>query len=86
MRNAEKILRALANKRRLNIVKYLDVKKGASVGDIASAIKLSFRATSRHLNVLYIADLVAREQVGLKVIYRIPSTRDAITKAVLDDY
>ena len=65
----ERILKALANKRRLAIIKYLRNNRRASVGDIAEAIKLSFKATSKHLIMLDHVDLVEKEQIGLTVIY-----------------
>lgn len=65
----ERILKALANKRRLAIIKYLQINRRASVGDVAEAIKLSFKATSKHLLILDHVDLVEKEQVGLTVIY-----------------
>ena len=66
----EKILKALANKRRLAILGYLS-KQESSVGSIATHIRLSFRSTSRHLAVLSNVDCVEREQKGLQVFYRI---------------
>lgn len=65
----ERILKALANKRRLAIIKYLQSNRRASVGDVAEAIKLSFKATSKHLLILDHVDLVEKEQIGLTVIY-----------------
>ena len=65
----ERILKALANKRRLAIIKHLRNNRRASVGDIAEAIKLSFKATSKHLVILDHVDLVEKEQIGLTVIY-----------------
>jgi len=69
-----RVLKALANNRRLAIVRYVKKHKEASVGDIAQAIKLSFRATSRHLAVLFSADILDREQRNIQVFYRIAST------------
>jgi len=40
-------LKALANRRRILIVRYLRVVKEAVVGGIADKIKLSFKSTSR---------------------------------------
>lgn len=65
----EKILKALANHRRLLILKILKNKKRESVGAIAKEIKLSFKATSRHLTVLYSKNLLEREQVSLQIFY-----------------
>lgn len=69
MREYEKILKALANRRRLHIVKFLKEKKEANVGDIAGEIKLSFKATSKHLSVLLGADIVTKEQRSLSAYY-----------------
>ena len=65
----EKSLKALANRRRLAVVKYLTSHKYASVGEIAWHLKLSVAATSRHLRQLANADIVATEQVGTIVNY-----------------
>lgn len=67
----EKALKALANRRRLAILGYLKREKEASVGDIARAIKLSIKATSKHLRILAGADLVARDQRNLLGFYRL---------------
>ncbi|MBP6905035.1 MAG: winged helix-turn-helix transcriptional regulator [Candidatus Pacebacteria bacterium] len=70
-KHLEKILKALANKRRLSILKYLKSKPRASVGTIAGAIKLSFKSTSKHLSVLANVELLEKEQVGLTVYYKV---------------
>lgn len=67
----ERSLKALANIRRLSIVKYVKKENESNVGDIASEIKLSFAATSRHLNLLAAANILDREQRGLEMFYRI---------------
>ena len=64
----EKILKALANRRRLKILQLLKERRRVSVTEIAGHIKLSFKSTSRHLSVLRNADLVEGEQVGLSVL------------------
>lgn len=69
----EKTLKALANKRRLQILRYLKNVKEAPVGDIAEEIRLSFKSTSRHLSVLASADIVEKEQRSLQVFYRLSS-------------
>ena len=83
IKETEKILKALANRRRLAIVKYLDHAHSASVGDIADQIRLSFRATSKHLGVLRSADIVDREQVNLSMIYSLTKPSSIILKSVL---
>ena len=64
----EKLFKAIANHRRVAILRYL--KSGsATVGEIAKAIKLSVKATSRHLQILSGAGYVVAEQRGLYVHY-----------------
>jgi DNA-binding transcriptional ArsR family regulator len=82
LRELERILKALANKRRLAIVACLKEKGEASVGDIAEHIKLSFKATSKHLGVLYAAYVVEREQRSLQMIYKLSSTPHPLTKYI----
>ncbi len=71
IKNLERQLKALANHRRLKIMFYLKREREASVGDIAGAIHLSFKATSKHLGLLLAADLLEREQRGLLMFYRL---------------
>lgn len=85
MRHHEKILKALANRRRLEIVKYLKDKKRANVGDIAEHIKLSFKSTSRHLAVLSGADLLEKEQKSLLVFYSITPKLPHLAKLVISE-
>ncbi len=71
MRDLERTLKALANRRRLAILGYLKQKQEATVGEIAGKIKLSFKATSKHLGILTAADIIEHEQRSLQVYYRI---------------
>ncbi len=71
MRELEKSLKALANRRRLGILKYLKAQGEAAVADIASEIHISFKATSKHLGVLHGADIVEREQKSAQVFYHL---------------
>lgn len=79
----EKILKALANHRRLAILKYLLVKKSATVGDVAQVIKLSFKSTSRHLAILRGGEIVEREQVGVLANYSLAQPIDPIVRSVI---
>ena len=78
----ERELKALANKRRLAIIRFLRQKKEAMVGDIAEAIKLSFKSTSKHLAVLKGADLVEYEQRGLSYYYRLTLPLPKISQTI----
>jgi len=83
LKQAERTLKALANRRRLSILRYLQTHPRATVGELAEAIKLSFKSTSRHLSVLSGADLIEREQRSLNVHYALATPLDAATKAAL---
>ncbi|MEX2033475.1 MAG: metalloregulator ArsR/SmtB family transcription factor [Candidatus Colwellbacteria bacterium] len=83
MREMERVLKALANKRRLAIVKYLKKHREASVGELAGAIKLSFKSTSRHLNILTAADILDKDQRSLQVFYRLSDTLPSIAGIII---
>lgn len=78
----ERILKALANRRRLAIIAHLRKAKEATVGDIAEHIKLSFKATSKHLGILSSADIVDKEQRSLQMWYRLSTTSHPIVKYI----
>ena len=83
MKELEKQLKAVANRRRLAILKYLKQNREAVVSDIAEHIKLSFRSTSKHLGILAANDIVEREQRGLHMIYRLSqSQRQAVRHTI----
>ncbi len=83
MKTLEKQLKALANRRRLAILKYLKNVRQAPVGEIAGEINLSVKATSKHLNILAGADILEREQISLSVFYRLSSDPSPIAKQVI---
>ena len=84
MKDYEKFLKALANRRRLQIIKYLKDKKFATVGNIAEHLKLSFKSTSRHLSVLFGAGILDKEQKSLSMIYSIVNPLPKICRQVID--
>lgn len=83
MKDFEKTFKALANKRRLAIVKYLKNKKEAPVWDVSEEIKLSFKATSKHLNLLSNADILDKEQRNTEVFYNLSSKSKKIVKDII---
>lgn len=85
MRDLERTLKALANRRRLAILGYLKQKQEATVGEIAGKIKLSFKATSKHLGVLTAADIIEYEQRSKEMYYRIISlkSQSAAARAII---
>ncbi len=83
MKELEKQYKALANKRRLAILKYLKSFRKASVGDIAREIKLGIKSTSKHLRVLSTVDFVDSQQQSLHVFYFLPEQKTILLKQVL---
>ncbi|TSC76020.1 MAG: hypothetical protein G01um101431_1038 [Parcubacteria group bacterium Gr01-1014_31] len=83
MKNLEKLMKATANRRRLAILQYLKRHPGAPVGDIAEAIRLSFKATSKHLRVLSAADIIEYEKQSLLVCYALARQQHVIVKQLL---
>lgn len=82
-KEVEKILKALANKRRVAIVNFLKKKRVASVGNISEEIKLSFNATSKHLKVLFASDIIDKDQVGLMMFYKISKNIPKLAKHII---
>ncbi len=80
IREAEKVFKALANRRRLKILEYLAGGKKASVGELAGHLKLSFKSTSKHLAILKNIDLVESEQVSLTRFYFLTKPLSLILK------
>ena len=81
-KDAEKKYKALANKRRLEIISFLAKESKANVGQIAEQIKLSFNATSRHLQVLKNVGFVESEQINLEQHYYLVNKNDLFIKNV----
>lgn len=84
MKDLERQYKALANKRRLAILKYLKGCQKASVGDIAREIKLRIKSTSKHLRVLASIDFVDSQQQSLHVFYFLPQDKPTLLKQTLN--
>ena len=86
MKNLEKLLRGLGNRRRLAILQLLIKYQRLSVGELASSIGLSFKSTSRHLRIMRQLEFVDFEQRGTTVYYflspAIPVPAHAILKYI----
>lgn len=82
-KEVEKLFKAVANKRRLQILAFLKKEGEATVGIIAEQIKLSFKSTSRHLAVLFSAGIVEKDQRGLEVYYSLAVSRHSIIRHTL---
>ncbi len=84
MKAHERTLKALANRRRLAVIRFLKGRKGEPVGAIAKEIKLSFRSTSKHLAILAAADILDKEQHGLAMFYFVNRAMPRIAKLVVE--
>ena len=85
-RKTERLLKAFANQRRLAILAFLKTNGRTPVGQIADAIRLSFTATSRHLRLLELMDIVQKEQRGLEVYYSIAGEQKSLSKSILGHF
>ncbi len=83
MKKTEKILKALANFKRLCIVQVLRDSKEKFVGEIADDIDLSIRATSKHLKILSAVDIVEKDQRGPQIFYTLSPGMDSISKYII---
>lgn len=83
MKELERILKALANRRRLAVLVYLKRNREAAVAEIADEINLSFKATSKHLGVLAAVDIVDKEQRSAQVFYRLASKQKPSARHIL---
>ena len=79
----ERIFKALANRRRLAIVKLLKQRPRVAVGDIASNLKVSMPTTSKHLSILAAADIVDYERMSLSIYYSLVNNPSAMMRDVL---
>lgn len=83
LKPVEKVLKALANQRRLAIVMFLKKKSNATVSEIAEEIDLSFRSTSKHLGVLRAAEVLDKKQSSLQVFYFLSDNLNLLVEAVI---
>lgn len=83
MPGLDKVLKAVANRRRLAILRILRKSQEVNVVGLAHGIHLTLRSTSRHLRVLAAAEVVETEQRGLFVYYRIAKPTHPAVAVVL---
>jgi len=81
----ERRIKAVANGRRLKILKYLKTGKKISVGDIADLINLSIKSTSRHLQVLFSSNIVERDQRSVEVYYWLSDSLTPEIRVILNE-
>lgn len=84
MKKIEKTFKALANFKRLEILKILMKTKTASVSEISEKIKTSLKSTSKHLLVLYNGDYLDKERVYGLTLYRLKDKLEIVEKELVD--
>jgi|GEM_PF-657987 len=82
LRQTERVLRALANQRRLSILELLADTKAYTVGDIAARTHIPFMSTSQHLQVLETNGVLERRRDYNNMYYQL-APKSAIVEAVL---
>lgn len=83
MKKFERVLKGLANRRRLAILKFLNGVKEANVADVAKIINLSFKSTSKHLGILANLDILEKEQRSIEMYYRLSKEQIFVVKDVI---
>ena len=71
MRNMERTLKALANNRRLLILRHLAKVGSATVGELAGLNRIAMGSTSRHLSILKGVELIDQEQKSVEMYYHL---------------
>jgi DNA-binding transcriptional ArsR family regulator len=85
--DAARLLRALSNERRLQVMCLLATSGEMSVGPLADRVDLSQSALSQHLALLREDGLVATRRDGTTIYYRIADGRvDAVLKLLHELY
>lgn len=81
--HTERILKALANRRRLALISILKKGKPMTVSCLAEEIKLSVRSTSKHLAVLSAAQILSRSQQSLNMYYSVSQDFPNIARHII---
>ena len=79
----ERVFKALADRRRIAILLHIRKHKEATVGDIAEAIRLSVKATSKHVGILVSASILDKEQRSLQVFCRLSADMPTATRSIV---
>ena len=79
-RELERILKGVANHRRLQIAELLQKEPDLSVSEIAERITIDFRTASEHLRKLAIAGIVMKRHEGAAVRHALTNRGKSILK------
>jgi len=75
-------LKIVADENRLGILKFLKKRKSASVGEISDSLKISFKATSKHLLLLVKRGILVRHPDNPFVIYSLSANPPELIKKI----
>ena len=84
MKEFEKLLKAFANKKRLEIIALLLAQRRMTLREIRKGLNLAYRSTSKHLRNLYERDIVDREFVHGEAVYYLSKTLSATSKKIIE--
>ncbi|MBU2214141.1 metalloregulator ArsR/SmtB family transcription factor [Patescibacteria group bacterium] len=79
----ERSFKALANKRRLQILLHLKKHGSSTVYEIARAINLRIQATSQHLKIIKLTGIVTSRKQGLYIYYQLSRRQEKIVRKTL---
>lgn len=83
MKELTNIFKALANERRLRILKLLLAERELTVSEISERINLSYKSTSKHLIQLERAGFLKNRMVSLNVYYSIADLNNGARKELI---
>jgi DNA-binding transcriptional ArsR family regulator len=83
VKKTEKTIKAFSNISRLKILQHLKKKKSASVIDITEATEFSYKAVSKHLIILFQADILDRKQKMYEMHYRIAKPLNPLAESIM---
>ena len=83
-RSLEKLFRVFSNRRRLNIIKILIAQDSASIEDLASELKLSYKAAYQHIARLVERGILDKERNSSGVVYFLEPNMDKIARILVN--
>ena len=78
----ERIIKGVANHRRIQILELLDLKPELSVQEIAEIVKSPFKNISAHISKMAIAGLLMKRSEGNTIRHKLTSRGKSILKFV----
>jgi DNA-binding transcriptional ArsR family regulator len=79
----EKIYKACAHEKRLEILRLLKATRYLTVGSIARSLGLSIQTASKHLQILERAHIIDREKEGLEVYYSAKRPASPLARTII---